>query len=523
MRSFDPTYTINKNLNPVIGQLPSGFKFDDKNYFSPSQAQIKIVDNPNLAPTALGLYTQDTDRLGNVIAIPTIDPLKFQSFYTAPITRADGGMVEDDEDDKEASGAKQMLKGYEQLTGPRETRVVKSPNAQSVRSRQVSQVVDKQGRPAGMNMTYESMTTAQGPSQASPEQLATAKAMLADLMRQNLTKRRFAKGGEASNFTSGASDKKGAPEDKLTFGDKYLVEPALDLYSKIMGRESLPANKRIFLDSVRGGDRSQITEKNFNPDELAQMDELIRGRYKGLSEPLTKYGQHLEEVLKGKLSKEEKSQYMTDLEMIKKFQGGQFTPGLMALAEGEEPSKERRRGLVMSGAAGDLAKLGKILPQMTYADYPKGVVQKSRSLSAGKIPAESNATSLGQFKYGLGPDGSFVIKDDYDFNERKGSEELDAVPSVVTEGLYGRLREYAGRKMPPGQGREVLVNLQKRADGSPKKGETAKAPRRTDLEKLTDEAKQYSPLHVDPTMATEFSILLDLAQRAQKAKPPTKE
>jgi hypothetical protein len=382
-----------------------------------------------------------------------------------------GGLVEDDDEDKEASGARQMMRGYEQLTGPRETRVVSSPNRQSVRTRQASQIVDKQGRPAGMSMSTSSMTTAQGPSQATPEQLATAKAMLSDLMRQNLSKRRFADGGEASNFTSGASDKKGAPEDKLTFGDKYLVEPALDLYSKIMGRESLPANKRIFLDSVRGGDRSQITEKNFSPDELAQMDELIRGRYKKLSEPLTKYGQHLEEVLKGKLSKEEKSQYMTDLEMIKKFQAGQFTPGLMALAEGEEPSNARRRGLVMSGAAGDLAKLGKILPQMTYADYPKGVVQKSRSLSAGKIPAESNATSLGQFKYGLGPDGNFVIKDDYDFNERKGSEDLDAVPSVVTEGLYGRLREYAGRKMPPGQGREVLVNLQKRADGSPEEGE----------------------------------------------------
>ena len=213
LTKFNPSYEINKNLNPGIGQLPPGFSFDPNKYFSPSQAQTKIAANPNLTPTALGSYTQNTDRLGNVIAIPTIDPLKFQPFYTTPVTRAAGGLVEDDED-TEASGAKQMLKGYEQLTGPRETRVVKSPNAQSVRSRQVSQVVDKQGRPAGMGMTYESMTTAQGPSQASPEQLATAKAMLADLMRQNLTKRRFAEGGETSNFTSGASDKKGAPAKK---------------------------------------------------------------------------------------------------------------------------------------------------------------------------------------------------------------------------------------------------------------------------------------------------------------------
>ena len=202
LTKFNPAYEINKNLNPGIGQLPPGFSFDPNKYFSPSQAQTKIAANPNLTPTALGSYTQNTDRLGNVIATPTIDPLKFQSFYTPPVTRAEGGLVEDEED-TEASGAKQMLKGYEQLTGPRETRVVSSPNRQSVRTRQASQIVDQQGRPAGMSMNTSSMTTAQGPSQASPEQLATAKAMLSDLMRQNLSKRRFAEGGEASNFPVG--------------------------------------------------------------------------------------------------------------------------------------------------------------------------------------------------------------------------------------------------------------------------------------------------------------------------------
>jgi hypothetical protein len=122
---------------------------------------------------------------------------------------AAGGLVEDDEDDKEVSGAKQMMKGYEQLTGPRETQVVRSPNAQMVRSRQASQIVDKQGRPAGMSMNTSSMTTAQGP--ASPEQMATAKAMLADLMRQNLSRRRFAGGGDVGNFKGGAPVKAGAP------------------------------------------------------------------------------------------------------------------------------------------------------------------------------------------------------------------------------------------------------------------------------------------------------------------------
>jgi hypothetical protein len=760
---FNAAYGNNKNLNSVMGQLPQGFTYNPNDYFGTTKAQTAIANNSNLTPTALGTTGSYIDRLGNTVAIPMINPI------TTFVKRAAGGLVGDEEDDdKESSGAKQMMKGYEQLTGPRQTQVVSSPNAQMVRSRQASQIVDKQGRPAGMSMSYGSMTTAQGPSQASPEQLATAKAMLSNLMRQNMTKRRFADGGEASNFTSGASAKAGAPVkmqaggllsrlrqgalkgtqavdeagkpvmayrgeygpsnsmstnlgsysfgtkeaanlyasepnnakatveamkvfpaqlsirkplindpgdpfvdlkllkqalgpkefdrvvkknigfvegtnafeeladakgynsvldlmkknpkdldnlymevypilddvkavktlqrkgydgaiyggsgatahepeyrvfsqsqaispfgnkpmaprsarqqlgdlartldisptdalgflgkvggaaafalspstlnegeeeqlaklretvkradgspeqgEKLTFGDKYFVEPALDLYSRIMDQGSLPSNKRIFLESVRGGDRSQITEKNFNPSELAQMDEMVRGRYKGLEEPLTKYGQHLESALKGKLSKEEKSQYQSDLDMIKKFQVGQFTPGLMALAEGEEPSSARRRGLVMSGAAGDLAKLGKILPEVKYGDYPKGVVQESRSLSGGKTPTESLATSLGQFRYGLGPEGNFVIKDKYDFNPRVGSEALDAVPSVVTEGPYGRLREYAGRKMPPGLGRDVLVNLPKRADGSPKSGETAPAPRLTDLEKLTQESKKY--------------------------------
>ena len=499
LTAFNAAYNNNRNLGSVMGMLPQGFSFDPNRYFRPSQTQTKIAANPNLIPNYLGQYQQVRDRLGNPIATPTMNLLANQSVVQ---NRAEGGLVEDEED-REASGAKQMLKGYEQLTGPRETQVVRSPNRQAVRSRQASQIVDKQGRPAGMSMTYESMSAAQG--SASPEQMATAKAMLADLMRQNLTKRRFAEGGDVldvsmegpenfadggsvSNFTGGASDKKGAPDDKLTFGDKYLVEPALDLYSKIMDRESLPANKRIFLDSVRGGDRSQITEKNFSPSELAQMDEMVRGRYKGLSEPLTKYGQHLETALKGKLSKEEKAQYMTDLDMIKKFQAGQFTPALMALAEGEEPSNARRRGLVMSGAAGELAKLGKILPEVKYSDYPTGVVQKSRSLSAGKTPTESNATSLGQFRYGLGPEGNFVIKDMYDFNPRVGSEELDAVPALVTEGPYGRLREYAGRKMPPGQGRDVLVNLPKRAEGSPEEGEGYMPPTNPFAEKAAKQA-----------------------------------
>jgi hypothetical protein len=201
LTKFNTAYNNNQNLNSVMGYLPQGFSFDPSKYFQPSQAQTKIAASPNLTPQPLGQYKQTTDRLGNLIATPTIDPLTFQPFVR---TRAAGGLV-DDEEDTEASGARQMMKGYEQLTGPRQTQVVRSPNAQMVRSRQASQIVDKQGRPAGMSMNTSSMTTAQGP--ASPEQMATAKAMLADLMRQNLTKRRFADGGDVGNFTGGASDK----------------------------------------------------------------------------------------------------------------------------------------------------------------------------------------------------------------------------------------------------------------------------------------------------------------------------
>ena len=241
---FNAAYGNNKNLNSVMGQLPQGFTYNPNDYFGTTKAQTAIANNSNLTPTALGTTGSYVDRLGNTVAIPMINPI------TTFVKRAAGGLVGDEEDDdKESSGAKQMMKGYEQLTGPRQTQVVSSPNAQSVRSRQASQIVDKQGRPAGMSMTYESMSTAQGPSQASPEQMATAKAMLSNLMRQNMTKRRFADGGEASNFTSGASAKAGAPV-KMQAGGllSALLRKAAPVAERKVAQEmvtALPAAERL--------------------------------------------------------------------------------------------------------------------------------------------------------------------------------------------------------------------------------------------------------------------------------------
>jgi hypothetical protein len=109
-----------------------------------------------------------------------------------------------------------------------------------------------------MGMTYESMTTAQGPSQASPEQLATAKAMLADLMRQNLTKRRFAEGGDVENFKVGASAKAGAPVHMQAGGMMSALRQAL---LKSGGRT---AARRL----ERAADEIPGIEEMYTPDAI---------------------------------------------------------------------------------------------------------------------------------------------------------------------------------------------------------------------------------------------------------------
>ena len=63
-------------------------------------------------------------------------------------------------------------------------------------------------------------------------------------------------------------------------------------------------------------------------------------------------------------------------------------------------------------------------------------------------PVGNVQTTLGRFRYSRDADGNLIVVDTYDFN-----------PIPEMSGAYGALRNYAGEKIPPGEGRQVKINL----------------------------------------------------------------
>jgi hypothetical protein len=125
---------------------------------------------------------------------------------------------------------------------------------------------------------------------------------------------------------------------------------------------------------------------------------------------------------------------------------------------------------------------------ITYNDYKDLMGNrpvKSYPLTSGRLdPYVSISKSLGQFNYEYDPKtGSYKILDQYDFNPKpiRGgiSSDSNFIGDYIGDeqaSLMDKLRIYAGRKLPPGTGRQVDLSVpapRKRAGGSPIYGEIA--------------------------------------------------
>ena len=123
---------------------------------------------------------------------------------------------------------------------------------------------------------------------------------------------------------------------------------------------------------------------------------------------------------------------------------------------------------------------------ITYNDYKELMGDrpvKSYPLTSGRLdPYVSISKSLGQFNYEYDPKtGNYKILDQYDFNPKpiRGgiSSDSNFIGDYIGEeraSLMDKLRIYAGRKLPPGTGRQVDLSVpapRKRAEGSPVYGE----------------------------------------------------
>ena len=272
------------------------------------------------------------------------------------------------------------------------------------------------------------------------------------------------------------------PTPELSPGEK-VVEAGLRLYDRFANRKEMPTNRRIFLESVLDKTKEPINETAFTPAELSTLGEIIRNKYKTIDQPLTQYEQYLADRMtshakavaeknKDRIMYPEFAQrYAQDLEAIRAYKQGKLTPEFIELASGVQdyPRSVALRELKLSKK---LNKDFNVKPIVGYEDY--GIPEtKARQVFAGSDPRAALHTTLGRFRYEVDPQtGSLVVVDKYDFNppvgflggaktaQPIGAEQLVTNPVEGMEGgIYGLIRQYAGRVLPEGSGREVRIRL----------------------------------------------------------------
>ena len=270
-----------------------------------------------------------------------------------------------------------------------------------------------------------------------------------------------------------------------TLGEK-VVGGALRFYDRHADRKTIATNRRVFLESVMDKRKDPITEASFTPVELTELANVIGAKYANLHEDTDRYAAYLQNELAAHAAAvkakdrdhmrypEFVAQYEKDLTAIKAFKAGKFTQDFLDLASGT-PTYERSMALRNASKGGtDLQKAFNVKPYVTYDDYKQ---TKEDARSAHTIwatnPRAMLRTTLGQFQYSVDPKtNALVVTDTYDFNPPKSFLGLGptTTPLPVGEtdvaeggpaagGLYGLIRQYAGRAMPPGAGRPVRVQV----------------------------------------------------------------
>ena len=260
---------------------------------------------------------------------------------------------------------------------------------------------------------------------------------------------------------------------ELTLADR-IVEQGLRAYGSLVNREELPLNKRIFLESVIDARKDPITEASLREPERKALAEVVRSKYeqplvatklsvyeKWLAKELQKHKQAVSKKDKDKIMYPEyAAQFEKDLNAIRDFKRGVITEDFIDLTKGGLINNERLYGLTKSGAG--IQWFTK--PNIGYADYPIDASEE-RNVFTNRVP-EALEQTFGRIAYSVDPKTKqLVFREDYDFNpipaDAPSSTEaaLASAPEAGGGPLYRAIRLYAGKVLPPGQGRPVNVRI----------------------------------------------------------------
>ena len=231
-----------------------------------------------------------------------------------------------------------------------------------------------------------------------------------------------------------------------------------------------PTNRRVFLESVLGGDRSPITEKNLTQEEIDYLSQKWKDKVKYAIKDRTydyNYAKHKLDSDKT-ITPAQRQSYEDLVYAFDQAKNGRYTKEWLDINKNGTPLE--KSGIRYSTSRefnhGYLAD-----PNFSYEDYktPSGMYDSRRTADMGKTPAEAMETLLGKYRVYMNRQGQPMIMDNYDFNPSKfgatGAGEFtagsagDATEIGDTSTLYDMIRQYAGGKMPPGQGRPVSIKL----------------------------------------------------------------
>jgi hypothetical protein len=245
-----------------------------------------------------------------------------------------------------------------------------------------------------------------------------------------------------------------------------IVGGGLSMYDKMQDRSKLPANKRVFLESMLDKERTPITESKLSKSEQDALKELVWTKYSVLADPLTKYKSYLEKLTTQKDAKlfyspDQLAQAKQDLKTVNSYFEGKITPDLLQLANLNKGTNVNSTNLLRE--AGVDYKQFNLYPNIQYENYGSspGEAAANFSVSAGNTNGKSSIqTLLGRFNFDVDKQGNLKIKDTYDFNKPEQSTMAEGrYEAAGAMGPYQVLREYAGEQMPQGQGRNVNISV----------------------------------------------------------------
>jgi hypothetical protein len=244
------------------------------------------------------------------------------------------------------------------------------------------------------------------------------------------------------------------PPTDRTLGER-LFETAAKGYRDFVGAENLPAHERIYMESVMDRRRDPITEKSFKPDELNSIRDVISRRYSAiqpkLKEDVVAMRPNAAEALReaaAARNPEVRAFHLdryrgitADMQSIQSYlQTGKLNPKLI-----------------------DWAKKYGVEPNIQYENYVKpndvGLPYQTASDTESQI-----GQVLGRFTYTADPQGNLNISDKYDFDPYQLTAETQFMRTPIGLGDFISspkqvARKYAGKYLPPEQGRSVNIRI----------------------------------------------------------------